>query len=116
MAMYRLRGYREYLGNMFTNISRMVPDIPDDLVPYVLASFFIVHGPSFMKIVFLKDNFFFLKDKRYFILFQRMINGANPGLTEKCMMLYSVRYVNFEKNTQAITITEEVAIWQPQSR
>ncbi len=45
-----------------------------------------------------------------------MTNGANPGVTEKCMMLYSVRYVNFEKNTQAITITEEVATWQPQSR
>ena len=69
MVMYRLRGYREYLCNMFTNISRMVPDIPDDLVPYVLASFFIVHGPSFMKIVFLKDNCFFLKGQKVFYSF-----------------------------------------------
>ena len=45
-----------------------------------------------------------------------MINGANPGLTEKCMMLYSVRYVNFEKNTQAITITEEVVLWSMLAR
>ena len=45
-----------------------------------------------------------------------MMNGANPGVTDKCMMLYSFRYVNFEKNTHAITITEEVAIWQLQSR
>jgi hypothetical protein len=45
-----------------------------------------------------------------------MMNGANPGVTDKCMMLYSFRYVNFEKNTRAITITEEVAIWQLQSR
>jgi len=43
----------------------MVPDIHDDLTTYILASFFIItHGLSFKKTIFLKDSYFFLKDKK----------------------------------------------------
>ena len=76
MVMYRLRGYREYLCNMFTNISRMVPDFPDDLAPYVLASFFLIHALSLMKIVFLKDKRFFLKGQKVFYSFSEAVVNA----------------------------------------
>ena len=68
MAIYCLRGYREYFGNMLRNISRMQANIPDDLTPYFLAPFpIIIHCISFKKHHFLKDNCFFLKDEIYFL-------------------------------------------------
>ncbi len=54
--------YGEYFGNMSRNISRMVPHISNDLTPNSLASFFIIHTLSFKKIIFLKDNNYFVKD------------------------------------------------------
>ena len=50
-------GYREYFGNIPGNISRMPPDIPEDMPPYLLTPFFfIIHSLSFKKIPFLKDR------------------------------------------------------------
>ncbi len=67
-----------------------------------------------MKIVFLKDNCFFLKGQEALLFFVPDKWGGFD-VNDKYVMLYSSRYVNFEANMPAIIITEKVATWQPQS-
>jgi len=62
-----------------------------------------------MKIVFLKDKFFFLKGQKVFYFFLTPAEQNNPCLNDKRMMLYSFRYVNFRVNMPAKVITETVA-------
>ena len=90
-----------------------MPDIPDDLAPYVLAPFFIIHEPSLMKIVFLKDNCFFLKGQELFHSFAIPDERSDLCVNDKYVMLYSVRYVNFRANMPARVITQKVATLKP---
>ena len=52
---------------MLGDISRMGPDIRNDLMAYILAPLSVIlHSSSFKEIAFIKDKTFFLKGQKIF--------------------------------------------------